>query len=117
GRLPADHDPVADDDAGHVVADCLYGAGALVPQQDRIVVVPAVLLDHMQVAVTHAGRVDADEHLAGPRRLDTDLLQDNPTRFDEDYAALNHERSRSLTECTPASASVRSSSAVRFWIS
>ena len=49
------------------LADRLDRAGALVPEQDRQRVAPAVLLDHVQVAVADAGRLDPDEHLARAR--------------------------------------------------
>ena len=79
--------------------------------------VPAVLLDHVQVAVADAGRLDADEHLARPGLVDGDLLERDGAGLAEDYAAVNHERSRSRIEWPPASARLRSISAIRFWIS
>ena len=78
---------------------------------------PAVLLDHVQVAVADAGRVDPHEHLARPGVVDDDLLERDLAGRGEDYALVSHERSRSRTECPPASASPRSISAIRFWIS
>src|SRR4051794_28340767 len=90
-------------------------------EQDGQWMVPPVLLDHVQVAVADARRLDADEHLTRPRRVDADLLERDRPRLAEDYAALvaaeSQERSRSRMEWAPASARFRSISAIRFWIS
>src|SRR5439155_8062608 len=107
----------AGEHARHPLAHRLHDAGAFVPEQHGVRVVPAVLLDHVQVAVADACGLDAHEHLARPRRIDANLLEGDAVAFGEDYAALNQEGSSSLIEWTPASARVRSSSAVRFWIS
>src|SRR5262249_59325514 len=108
------HDPVARLEAGHAVADGLHHAGALVPQEHRVGMAPPVLLDHVQVAVADAGRLDPDQHLAGAGRGDIDLLERHDAPLAEDYALVSHERSSSLTECAPSSARLRSSSAMRF---
>jgi hypothetical protein len=52
--------------------------GALVAEEDREPVMPAVLLDHVQIGVADTGRFDPDEHLAGAGRLDADLLERDP---------------------------------------
>ena len=75
GGLPAEHDAVADRQAGDAVADGLDRARPLVPEQHRIRVMPAVLLDHVQIGVTDAGRVDPNEHLGRAGRFDADLLE------------------------------------------
>jgi hypothetical protein len=69
-----------------------------VPEQDGERVAPAVLLDHVQVAVANPGRLDPNEHLPRPWGRDGDLLEGNLAGSSEDYAALSHERSRSRTE-------------------
>ncbi len=117
GRLPAEHDAVAGHEPVHALTDRLDRSGAFVPEQHREGVPPAVLLDHVQVAVTDARRLDPDEHLARSRLADLDLLESDLAGRDEDYAALSHERSSSRIECAPASARVRSISAIRFWSS
>src|SRR5204863_6147126 len=116
-RLPAEHDPVARGEAVDAVADGLDRPRALVAEENRQAVAPAVLLDHVQVAVADAGRLDADEHLARPRLLHADLLERDGARGAEDYTLVSHSRESSRTEWPPASASVRSISAIRFWIS
>ena len=68
-RAPADHDPVASAHGLDSWPDGLDDARAFVPEQDgRRVGEPG--LEHVQVAVADAARLDADEHLvrrAGPR--------------------------------------------------
>ena len=78
---------------------------------------PAVLLDHVQVGVADAGRVDPNEHLGRPGLLDADLLERDGVARGENYTLVSHERSSSRIECAPASARLRSISAIRFWIS
>ena len=113
-RLPADHDPVAGRHVRDALADRLDDAGALVAEQHRERVPPAVLLDHVQVAVADAGRLDLDEHLVRPRRVDDDLLEGDLAGRGENYAAVSQDRSSSRIDVPPASASVRSISAIRF---
>ena len=79
-------------------ADALYRARALVPEQQRQRVPPAVLLDRMQVAVADARGVDSQPHLARPGLVDEDLLQRHLARRGEDYTLVSHERSRSRIE-------------------
>ncbi len=57
------------------VPDGLDGARALVTEQDRQPVAPAVLLDDVQVSVADPARLDPHQHLAGPGRVDLDLLE------------------------------------------
>ena len=99
------------------VADRFDRARTLVAEQDRVRVAPAVLLDHVQVAVADAGRLDAHEHLAGLGLRDLDLLERDAVARAEDYTALSQDRSRSRMEWPPARARLRSISAIRFWIS
>ncbi len=117
GSLPAEDDAVAGRERRDSRAGRLDRAGALVPEQHRIWVTPAVLFDHVQVAVADARRLDADEHLAGLGRGDVDLLERDHAALAEDYTRVSHERSSSATECAPRSARLRSSSAIRFWSS
>jgi len=75
GGFPTDDDTVALGEPGHTVTQRLDHPGPLVAEEDRERVVPAVLLDHVQVAVADAGGLDPDEHLAGARGLDADFLE------------------------------------------
>ena len=50
-------------------------------------VAPPVLLDHVQIGVADARRLDPDEHLARPRLVDDDLLERDAARLAENYAA------------------------------
>ena len=100
------------------LADGLDRAGALVPEQHRERVAPAVLFDHVQVAVADAGRLDPDEHLARPGRVDDDLLERDRAGLGEDYAASSAMSGRARgSSARPASARLRSISAIRFWSS
>ena len=103
--VPAEHDPIAFGETLDVLADTLDGTGSFVPEQHRQLMPPAVLLDHVEVAVADAGRVDPDAHLARAGLVDADLLERDLTGRGEDYTLVSHERSRSRTECPPASAS------------
>src|SRR5581483_8743849 len=67
--------------------------------------------------VADAGRLDPHQHLAGPGLIDRELLEGDHPRRAQDDAEVSHERSRSRIACPPASARVRSISAIRFWIS
>src|SRR3954452_20532596 len=118
GGLPSEHDPVAlPKPAGALlVPDGHDRPRAFVPEQDRQRVMPPVLLDHVQVAVADAARLDPDEHNTRAGGLDAALLEGDGAGLAEDYAAVSHERSRSRIECAPASARPRSISAIRFWI-
>ena len=115
--MPAEDDAVAFGEPLDVLADALDRAGSLMAEEQRQRVAPAVFLDRVQVAVTDAGRVDPHENLARPGIVDDDLFERDLAGRGEDYALVSHERSRSRTECPPASASPRSISAIRFWIS
>ena len=85
-RLPADDDPVALGEALDAVADSLDRPGTLVPEEHRVPMAPAVLLDHVQVAVADTGRLDAHEHLARLGRRDGDLLERDGVALAEDDA-------------------------------
>ena len=62
-------------DRRHLGPDRLDNAGALVPEHDRPVERKASdPIDDMQIAVAHAGRDGAHQHLARPRLVDLDLL-------------------------------------------
>src|SRR5206468_5261362 len=50
-------------------------------------------LDHVEIAVTDAARLEADEHLAGARRLDLDLLEAVAADLAQDDAAIQERRS------------------------
>ena len=64
---------VADAHAGHVVADRLDNAGALVAEHDRPVGREASdTIDDMQIAVADPGRDGAHQHLAAQRLVDID---------------------------------------------
>src|SRR4029078_4782061 len=91
-------------------------SGPLVSEQDGERVVPPVLFDHVQVAVTDPGGLDADEPRPRPRLVAADLLERDRAGPGEDYAAVgvSHERSRSRIECPPARARLRSIFAIRF---
>src|SRR5262249_49945962 len=96
-RFPAENDAVTRPER-NAVADCFHHAGTLVAEQNRERRAPAVVLDHVQVAVTDARRLDADEHLARAGLGDVDLLERDLAGRGEDYALVSHERSSSATE-------------------
>ena len=57
------------------VADSLDHAGALVAEHERTIEREASeSIDHVQVAVAHAGGDGAHQHLAAPRLVQIDLL-------------------------------------------
>ena len=98
GGVPPEDDPVAGSETLDAVTDAFDGAGPLVPEQQRKLVAPAVLLDGVQVAVADAGRIDPHAHLARPGLADDDLLQRHLAGRGEDYTLVSHERSRSRIE-------------------
>src|ERR1051325_6820558 len=64
---------IARPDRGHFGADRLDDPGALVAQHDRPVErKPAVTVNHVEIAVTYAGRHRAHQDLAAPRLVDLD---------------------------------------------
>jgi uncharacterized protein (DUF885 family) len=79
--LPTEDDPVAFRESLHALADALDRACTFVAEQHRELVTPARLLDHVQVAVADAARLDADEHLAVAGLVDVDLLDADDARF------------------------------------
>src|SRR5258708_4495604 len=71
----AGDDMVADANARHLAADRLHDPGALVPEHDRPVERPTSdTVDDMQVAVAHAGRDGAHQHLARHRLVEIDAF-------------------------------------------
>ena len=116
GRVPAEHDAVADLEPVDVRADRLDRSSALVPEQDRQRMTPAVLLDHVEIAVADAAGLDAQGDLTGPGLVDDDRLERHGARRAQDDAAI-HDESSSLTERAPISASVKSASAASCSIS
>src|SRR5262249_298603 len=114
--VPAENHPIADGEPSDVRADRFDRSRALVPEQDRQRMSPAVLLDHVEVGVTDAAGLDSNSRFAGSRLVDDDLLERDRARCAQDDAAI-HEESSSLTERAPSNASVRSVSAASCWIS
>ena len=116
GGVPAEHDAVAGRDVLDAGADRLDRSRALVPEQDRQRMPPAVLLDDVEVRVADAARLDPDGDFARLRLVDDDLLERDRARRAQDDAAI-HDASRSRDRARPISASVRSVSAASCSIS
>jgi hypothetical protein len=66
---------VAGRDVGHSRPDLLHDAGAFVPEHDRESGRVDALRD-VEVGVADAARGHPNEHLAGPWRVELDLLDD-----------------------------------------
>ena len=90
-RAPADHDPVAHAHGLDSRPDGLDDACPFVPEQDRRRV-GEPRLEHVQVAVADAARLDADEHLVLVRVLDLDLDELEATEL-LDHDSLVHATS------------------------
>ena len=73
---PVENDEVADLHVGDTLADGFDGAGGLMAEQERVLVVDAALAVR-QVGVTHPARDDVDHHLArtGIRDHNVDQLE------------------------------------------
>ena len=68
-------DVIAGPHGRHLGADRLHDAGAFVAQHERAIErVPADTVDDVEIAVAHAGRDGADEHLAAPRCVEVHVL-------------------------------------------
>ena len=70
---------------------------------------------NVEIGVTDAGRLDSHRRLAGTRLVQIDLLDRVAVEVAQDDAAI-HDESRSRARVPPMSASVRSVSARRCWM-
>jgi hypothetical protein len=71
----------------HAVADGLDDARSLVPEEDgQRMTEPR--LDHVQVGVADACRLDADERLARPGLVELELGHAEPAKLRQDDAAI-----------------------------
>ena len=73
-------DVVARCEAGHAGADFLHDARGFVPERHRQRPRP-VAVDHRQVGVAESRRADPHQHLAGPGRVEFQLLDDERARL------------------------------------
>ncbi len=95
--------------AGHYVvdshADGFDDAGALVPEHHRPPAPAELPVRQANVGVADTGSCDADEHLAGLRRIELDLFDlDGATRLAEDDGShpTRHCSSASKSGLTPS---------------
>jgi hypothetical protein len=110
-RAPAHDHAVADADVAHAFADRLDHPRTFVAEHDRRHLPPAAGTDDVEVGVADAARFDADERLAGPRRLQLQRFDGDAAVRIQDDAAI-HDSSISPTLRPPTSASVMSVSAI-----
>ncbi|MPN58000.1 hypothetical protein SDC9_205696 [bioreactor metagenome] len=72
-RQEGHHDPLARYEVVDPLTQRLHPAGRLVAEQHRRRA-DAVAVQHRQIGVTQTGGLDADQHLAGARRVEFHLL-------------------------------------------